>query len=390
MKISSTTKKIFSGGAQAPFFMNKFLTSIRSQQKAALALHQIIESNRIPHAFLFKGSEGVGKEFLAFQFTKALAQKYSPQHLVDAALTNIERLNEPYIKYIYALPRGKNENESNGPFEKLSESDLEVIQTELATKVKNPFYKLQIPKANTIKINSIRDISKFLSISFEDLTHRVVVISEAHLMNEPAQNALLKSLEEPPRGVIFILCTAYSERLKETIRSRCWTINFNPMSDEELVDVLTLYFSTEKSLAEKVVPFASGSVTVALELLENDFEELREKTIRILRYSFGKRFNSAFSELSEISESQDQLQFKILIKMIITWLNDLHRFKVGYNNYFFNQHLDTLQKFNAKFPNMELSGVTNRIDLIGYSLKNNINLNTAIGNLIVELSAIIP
>lgn len=370
--------------------MNKFLTSIKSQQKAALALDQIIESNKIPHAFLFKGSEGIGKEFLAFQFAKALADKYLPKTLAEISLMSIEKLNEPHIKYIYALPRGKNENDTHGPFEKLSESDLEIIQSELAKKVKNPFYKLQIPKANTIKINSIRDITKFLSISFEDITYRVVIISDAHLMNESAQNALLKSLEEPPKGVIIILCTAFAERLRETIRSRCWIINFNPIYDEELIDILFKYFSTEKSLAEKVVPFASGSITSALELLENDFEDLRDRTIRILRYSFGKRFHSAFSEFSEISDSQDQLQFKLLIKMIITWLNDLHRFKIGYNNYFFSQHLDTLQKFNAKFPDMELNGVTNRIDSIGKSLKNNINLNTAIGNLIAELSAIIP
>lgn len=370
--------------------MNKFLFSLQSQSKVSQSLSQIIDSDKIPHAFLFKGPDGVGKEFFALQFAKTIADKFSADENKETLLSKIEKLNEPHIKYIFALPRGKNENDTNSPYEKLSDGELELIQFELSKKINNPFYKLQIPKANTIKINSIRDINKFLSTRFEELKYRIILISEAHLMNETSQNALLKSLEEPPSGVIFILCSAYPERLRETIRSRCWTINFNPIEDNELIDILTNRFEIEKSVAVKVVPFASGSITSALELINNDFEELREKTIRILRFSFGKRFNSAFTELSDISENHDQVQLKILIKMIITWLNDLHRFKTGYRNYFFIDHLETLQKFNTKFPDLDLTRVTNQIDLIGNSLKNNINVNTAIGNLIAELAAIIP
>ncbi len=370
--------------------MNKYLSQIKSQHKAAFSLNQIIDSAMIPHAFLFKGTDGVGKEFLALQFAKAIAEKFSDDTKKDFLISNIEKLNEPYIKYIYPLPRGKNETDSSGPFEKLSEEEIEIIKKELIEKSVNPFYKVNIPKTKNIKISSIRDINKFLSISFGDIKYRIILISDAHLMNEESQNALLKNLEEPPSGVIFILCTAYPERLRETIRSRCWILNFAPLSNDDIINILLKYFNVEKTIAEKVVPFANGAVTSALELIENDFEDLRERTIRILRFSFGKRFHSAFSEFSEIVENQDQTQFKLLIKMIITWLNDLHRYRNNYDEYFFSDHLETLQKFNTKFPDIELTGVTHKIDTISNSLKNNINLNTAIGNLVSELSAIIP
>lgn len=370
--------------------MSNFLYQIKSQYKTAHSLNLIINSGMIPHAFLFQGSNGVGKEFLAIQFAKTLAEKFSGNSSKDIVISNIDKLNEPYIKYIYALPRGKNETDTSSPFEKLSEEDIELIKKELSKKAVNPFHKIVIPKAKNIKIASIRDIIKFLSINYDDIKFRIILISEAHLMNEESQNALLKNLEEPPAGVIFILCTAYPERLRETIRSRCWNLNFNPLEDTDVINILSKYFGVEKKLAEQVVPFASGSITSALELIENDFEELRERTIRILRYSFGKRFHSAFSEFSEIIEDQDQTQLKLIIKMIIIWLNDIHRYRNNYDNYFYKDHLETIQKFQTKFPDIELNYVTNKIDNIGNILRNNVNLNTAIANLVSELSAIIP
>ena len=62
-------------------------------------------------------------------------------------------------------------------------------------------------------------------------------------MNTEAQNALLKNLEEPPEGVIFILCTSSPEKLRETIRSRCWRINFQPLDDNQLYEILVEKFA---------------------------------------------------------------------------------------------------------------------------------------------------
>lgn len=383
-------KKIFNGGASAPFFMDKYLNQIPIQKRSAEILDQIIESGKIPHAFLFKGADGLGKEYVAIQFAKELASKYSSGERKESLISNLSKLNEPYLKYIFPLPRGKNETDSSGPFEKLSQDEFEVIQEEIKKKILNPFHKIRLPRANNIKISSIRYIIKFLAVSYNDIKYRIILISDAHLMNEESQNALLKNLEEPPQGVVFILCTAYPERLRETIRSRCWSMNFAPLTNDEVIYILSEYYGIEKSLTKKVAPFASGSVSSALEFIENDFDELREKTIRILRYSLGKRFHSALSEFSDISENQDQVQLRLIIKMIITWLNDIHRFKNNLGDYFFNDHLETLQKFTSKFPHIELNGVTHKIDTIGNSLKNNININIAIGNIVAELYSIIP
>lgn len=369
--------------------MNKIFNNLLVQNNAAGILGKIIASGKIPHAFLFCGHEGYGKEYLARAFAIELTKKYSPANS-ENIITHINKLNEPYVKYIFPLPRGKNETDSVGPYEKLLPDDIELIKTEVGKKSVNPFYKIFVPKAKNIKINSIREIRKFLSTNYQDVRFRFVIISEAHLMNEEAQNSLLKNLEEPPEGVIFILCTSSPEQLRKTIHSRCWTLNLEPLTHNQLRTVLTEYFGISIDSADLVIPFANGSVTNAIELIDNDFKELRELTIRILRNSFGKKFYTAFSEFDDIMQNKDEIRFKLIIRMIITWLNDLYRFRSGYENHFFNEHLITLQKFNTKYPQMQLNDVTYKIDNLNNVLKNNINLNLAIACIITELSAIIP
>lgn len=369
--------------------MNKFLDEIVGNEKVKSILNRIIDSKNIPHAFLFKGIEGAGKEHTAIQFAKALNINSENDESFHK-LSSIEKLSEPYIKYILPLPRGRNETEQNEPYEKLTPDEMELINEEFLKKSKNPFYKIQIPRANIIKISSIRDIKKFLSMNYDDVNYRVILISEAQLMNEEAQNALLKNLEEPPDGVVFILCTANPEKLRETIRSRAWNLNFQPLETENIISILVNKFGIEKKLADEVSVFSGGSVTEAIKLIENDFEDLKEKTIKILRYSFGRRYQSALKEFEEALTESDQVKIKLLIRMLMTWLNDFQKFrsdKVGY--IYFKSHLETLEKFNNKFPEVDIREVSNNLDKISSYLRNNINLNLAVSNIVFELSSLV-
>jgi DNA polymerase-3 subunit delta' len=369
--------------------MNKFLDEIVGNEKVKSILNRIIESKNIPHAFLFKGIDGAGKEHAAIQLAKALninSENDESYH----KLSLIEKLSEPYIKYILPLPRGRNETDQNDPYEKLTSYEMELINEEFLIKSKNPFYKIQIPRANIIKISSIRDIKKFLSMNYDDLNFRVIIISEAQLMNEEAQNALLKNLEEPPDGVVFILCTAYPEKLRETIRSRCWNLNFQPLEIENVVDILINKFVVEKKLAEEVSVFSGGSVTEAIKLIENNFEDLREKTIKILRYSFGRRYQSAFMEFEDALTDSDQVKIKLLIRMLLIWLNDFQKFRSDKGGYiYFKSHLETLKKFNNKFPDVDIREVSNNLDKISSFLRNNINLNLVASSIVFELSSLV-
>jgi DNA polymerase-3 subunit delta' len=207
-------------------------------------------------------------------------------------------------------------------------------------------------------------------------------------MNEAAQNALLKNLEEPPEGVIFILITPYSSLLRETIRSRCRVIRFQPLNNKEIKEVLIKYFDIENELAESVAPFAGGSVNTALSLIENDFDLLKEKTILILRYSFGRKYHSALKEFSAFLSEGNSESIKILIQMMIIWLNDVQKFKYGNKDLFFTDYIETLEKFNRRFPDVELNGIVVQLDNLISVFKNNININTIILALIYKLSSV--
>ncbi len=368
--------------------MNSIFDKIPGQERVKQTLNNFLQSKIIPHAFLFTGIVGVGKDNATIQFAKTLADKNNFGG-TEKTVKAIEQLQEPYLKIIFPLPRGKNETDSSSPTEKLNQDEIDLIREQIETKSENPFHNISIPKANSIKINSIRDIKKFLSMNYDETGYRFILISDAHLMNEEAQNALLKNLEEPPENVIFILTTSMISKLRSTIISRCWKINFDPLTEDEIVFILTDYFKVDKITAEEVAPFAMGSVQSALNLIEVDFHNLKEKTISILRYSFGRKFNSAFEELNSVFSNQTSTGYPIIVGMILTWLNDIQKHKLDINRYFFKDHLETLEKFNSKFPDVQLNDISSRLDILSNLPRNNINPSLLSANLIFELASVV-
>lgn len=369
--------------------MNDIWNGFYGQENVKEILNNIVESNKIPHAFLFSGKEGVGKDFCAIKFAYLIYSKLFKNDLeIDKKLKSISSFSEPYIKYIIPLPRGKSETDVNGPFDKLDNDDIQLYREELNTKISNPYHQIKLPKANNIKINSIRDIKNFLSMNYDDIPYRIILISDAHTMSDSAQNALLKNLEEPPEGVIFILTTPFKNQLRETIRSRCWNINFKPLSNNELKGILKQYYDSDDEVSDRLVPFADGSLSTAIKLLELDFDDLLNKTISILRFSLGRRYNTAYKLVSEIIDKEGTGAFTFLIQMIIFWLNDVQKYKLNYQEFYFSNHLDTIKKFSENFPSTDINSVAQSLEDLLLQQKNNANINILTLSLILKLARV--
>jgi hypothetical protein len=120
-----------------------------------------------------------------------------------------------------------------------------------------------------------------------------------------------------------------------------------------------------------------------------NIHNLKEKTISILRYSFGRKFNSAFDELNSVISDQSSINFPILIGMIITWLNDIQKFRLDIKKYFYKEHIETLEKFDSKFPDVNLNDITTRLDRLSSLPRNNINPSLLSANLIFELASVV-
>ncbi|MBK6915639.1 MAG: hypothetical protein IPH11_18975 [Ignavibacteriales bacterium] len=360
--------------------MLKYLDQIVGQPKVVKLLSNFLNSDKIPHAFLFTGENGLGKENAALCFSKEL----NSTHNSEDVISQISNLAEPFVKYIFPLPRGKNEDNESSPYEKLNSDEMTSVKDELQKKISNPYYKISIPKANLIKVNSIRDLRKFISMSYLDVNYRTVIISDAHLMNEESQNALLKNLEEPPSGVIFILITCKPDMLRETIRSRCWEIKFNFLKNENITSILTKYFNYSKVQAENYAAFSLGSINEFLFIEGIDFEDFLNRTIVILRFSLGRKFHSAIDEINKIV-ANDIDSFKLLLFLILRWFNDLQKFKVQKEISFFVNHKETFQKFLTKFPEIKYLKIVTKIENLISLCSKNINLNILISDLAVEL-----
>ncbi len=367
--------------------MNDLWDSIFEQKKVKNILSRMIEERRVPHAFLFSGPEGVGKFFTALQFAK-LINNLSDANNTSFTNNKIASLQEPYIKLVLPLPRGKGESADDSATEKLSQDIIDAITDEIRNKIINPYYKISLKNANTIKINSIREIRKFITTTTDYINYRIILILDAHLMNETAQNAILKSLEEPPEGIIFIFLTSDIERLLPTIQSRCWQINFEPLSVHSVSEILIKHFSVEKELAKKVAVLSEGSPLVGMELINNQFEIILEKTISVLRYSLAKKYHSAYKVLADFINNSNNQSIATLSRMIKTWLNDVLKNRHSMFDYYFVDYIETFSKFNSKFYGADINRIFYSLDNLEKLQIKNANLNVVNLNLIFEIAAL--
>jgi len=187
------------------------------------------------------------------------------------------------------------------------------------------FYPVVEP-ANTIGIDDVRELSQEAQYRPFEGSWRVFIIDRAERMTPEAQNALLKTLEEPPETSHLVLVTGYPQRLLSTIRSRCQLINFRPLRREEIANFLQQ--RCDLSQPELRSSFAGGSLGAALEL---DLEALISRRDRVLKLlkdwladgSFGTIFAHTESrEWSGVLKKRDEVAYVLDLLQSICY--DLH------------------------------------------------------------------
>jgi len=363
--------------------MQNFFLGIKGQKSALNILSELHSKDRVPHALLFSGIEGCGKFNVAIEFLKLLNNNSESE-----SLKRIEKLAEPYVKLIIPLPRGKSETGSDLPTAKLSPDILDELHTQINKKSINPFHKIEIKNANNIKISSIREINKLISLNFDEIPYRGIIISDAHKMTTEAQNAFLKNLEEPPSGVIYMLLTDSTENLLTTIKSRCWEINFNPLKGEEIASIIQDNYNFEIEMFNKVLPFAHGSVTRALYLYENNLETYLHKTILILRYSLARKYFTARQEFNDIVNGNSVVSYQIVLDLLISWFTDTLKQNQKLDILDFIDYKETLEKFNSRFKNVELNKLITKLVEFRNAPTKNVSLNLLVMNVIFEIASI--
>ena len=210
-------------------------------------LNRIIKNKSFTNGYIFYGAEGVGKKQTALRFIKNIFKQSSPSENVEERI-----INNNHPDFLIIEPDSLLATKSSGS------SDLE-------KKIKSG--------SEIIKIAQIRNIKTFLSQKSINSEKKIVLILDAHLLNEAASNCLLKTLEEPNNG-IFILLTSKLNLLLDTIISRCQLVRFRSFSSKQINSLLkdcldpSQFNIDTKFKLEDLINFSNGSPGKLLKNIE--------------------------------------------------------------------------------------------------------------------------
>ena len=192
------------------FFLNEEVNTI---------LKNIIKNKSFANGYIFYGAEGVGKKQTALLFIKEVFKQFSRNENIEERISNN---NHPDFLIIEPTSLLEAKRSKSSDFEKTIKSGSEII-----------------------KISQVRNIKTFLGQKSIDSEKKIVLIIDAHLLNEAASNCLLKTLEEPSNG-IFILLTTKLNLLLDTIISRCQIVRFPAFSSKQINTILKDYLDLSK------------------------------------------------------------------------------------------------------------------------------------------------
>jgi DNA polymerase-3 subunit delta' len=273
----------------------------------------------------------------------------------------VRSLRHPDVSFIMALPRGRGEDAGSRPTEKLSEESLKTVRDQLAMKAANPYHRILIPDANTIKISSVREIRRTAVMSTYGKHKRVIIISRAEDMKEDAANALLKTLEEPATDTVFVLTSSNPDSLPPTIRSRCQSIRFEPLTPEAVRDALIARNNLDRTRAELISRIALGSYGRALELMDENLDQERAEALEFVRLALGYGFLRRIGQIEGLARDHEREELVRFLNLLMIWFRDALVMREGGRIINVDQQQD-VERFCGKFPDADIHGVLGTID----------------------------
>jgi len=257
-------------------------SEILGHQKQMEILCSALANGRLHHAYLFVGPEGIGKRTVALSLAKAIHCGESNNDFCGqcANCARIQAGNHPDVRLIEPLP-GKKE----------------------------------------IGIQQIRDIEKELNFRSFSGHRKVAIIDPATLMNLSGQNALLKTLEEPPQDCLLILIACNAGGLLPTLRSRCLRLSFGSLPRDVLSRFLVCSKGMNPEEADVLAAMAMGSVGAADRIDGEELRSRRRSWIALLASLDGGDYRSATDAAEALGGSRDEsLQF---LQWAETWYRDM-------------------------------------------------------------------
>jgi len=362
--------------------------AVIGQTRVKDLLRRSIERGQLAHAYLFYGIRGVGKQATAIEFARAVLCTNSKGEACGecASCRKVAQLQHPDLRIIFPLPVGKSEKTGDDPIESLDESQILNIREQIGLKAKDYYHQIQIPKANFIKINSVRNLKRSSSMTSVEGSWKVFLIFDADQMNEEASNSLLKTLEEPTEKTLLVLTSSEKDRLLPTIISRCQLVRFSPLRDEEIAAALQ---EREHSTAEEstlISKIAQGSYASAIELLTADLATERNEVLTFIRVSLGWKEMSRIDLIDALASSNDRKNIEHWLKVLQTWLRDAMVLRDAADQQTQDVVSDKdMLSFVRKFPKADLQRAMNCVESYIALVRKNVYLHLLLTSLSFDL-----
>ena len=246
-----------------------------------------VENNRVSHAYILNGERGSGKKMLANLFAMTLLCETGD--------------NEPCGK----CHSCKQAESGNHP-------DIIRVTHE---------------KPNSISVDDIRtQVNNTVDIKPYQGPYKVYIIPQADMMTPQAQNAILKTIEEPPSYAVFLLLTENAETLLPTINSRCVMLKLRNIKDTLIKKYLMENLEIPDYKADMCTAFAQGNMGRAIMLANSDhFNEIREEAVQLLKHISEMELNEIVAAVKNISVYK--LEITDYLDIIMIWYRDVLLYK---------------------------------------------------------------
>ena len=326
--------------------MAKF-TDIIGQEQIKEHLRNAIATNKVSHAYIINGERSSGKEFIARVFAMALqcekgeVEPCGECHSCKQALSH----NQPDIIYV--------------SHEKPGTIGVEDIRAQ---------------------INGDIDVKPYSS------PRKIYIMNEGEKMTVQAQNALLKTLEEPPEYVVILILTTHMEALLPTILSRCVVLNMKPVSDALVKKYLMEELEVPDYKANICVAFARGNIGKAKLLASSEeFEKVKDEAITLVKYINDMEINEIVKAIKKISEYK--FDVNDYLDILSVWYRDVLLFKAtkDVNSLIFKEEIQQIMRVSDRSTYEGIETIVNALQQAKRRLEANVNFDLTMELLLLTI-----
>jgi len=276
------------------------------QEEAKLLLRRALGRGRLAHTLLLYGPEGIGKTALAVELARAIA---CPE-AVDGCgacpvCRKVSALSYPDLKILFPVaPRTTMEEEQ-----------------EILLQVVGDPYGVPRPTQNaSISIDRVRELQREFGRRAYEGRWKAGLILEADRLRTEASNALLKSLEEPPRDTVLVLTVVQPDALLPTITSRCQKIRLRPLSEEDLSRAVVERKAVTPEEAGLISRTCDGNLKRALLMTGEDVAQWYEEGYRFIDTALRDDRLDGLSCIEDLTNDRDVARIERLFGIIALWL----------------------------------------------------------------------